>query len=154
MIALLQRVSEASVAVKDGEAFRETGRIGKGLMVLIGVERGDTTQQAERLLERLLTYRVFADAEGRMNLNLQQVNGELMLVSQFTLVAETGKGTRPGFSRGAAPALGRSLFEALVDNARERLGRCASGTFGAEMQVQLINDGPVTFQLRVPPLDA
>jgi D-tyrosyl-tRNA(Tyr) deacylase len=151
MIALLQRVSEASVTVKDAGETRVTGAIGPGLMVLIGVERGDTRAQADRLLERLLSYRVFADAEGRMNLDLRQANGELLLVSQFTLVADTSKGNRPGFSSAAAPELGRALFDYLVDRASNELGRCATGEFGAHMQVSLVNDGPVTFQLRVAP---
>lgn len=120
-------------------------------MVLIGVERDDTRAQADRLLERLLSYRVFPDAEGRMNLNLRQAEGELLLVSQFTLVADTSKGNRPGFSSAAAPALGRELFDYLLGRARSELGRCASGEFGAHMQVSLVNDGPVTFQLRVAP---
>ncbi len=122
-----------------------------GLMVLVGVERGDTTAQADRLLERLLSYRVFPDQEGRMNLNLSQAGGELLLVSQFTLVADTSKGNRPGFSSAAEPETGRRLFDHMLAGARAELGHCASGEFGAHMQVSLINDGPVTFQLRVAP---
>lgn len=151
MIALLQRVSEASVTVKDADETRLTGAIGPGLLVLVGVERGDRHAQADRLLERLLSYRVFADDQGRMNLNLRQAGGELLLVSQFTLVADTSKGNRPGFSSAAAPELGRELFDYLLDRARSELGRCESGVFGAHMQVSLVNDGPVTFQLRVAP---
>lgn len=149
MIALLQRVSEASVTVEDAGNLRTTGAIGPGLMVLVGVERADTRTQADRLLERLLSYRVFADTQGRMNLNLRQAGGELLLVSQFTLVADTSKGNRPGFSHAAAPEHGKMLFEYLLERARSELGQCESGEFGAHMQVSLINDGPVTFQLRV-----
>jgi len=120
-------------------------------MVLIGVERGDTTVQADRLLDRLLSYRVFPDQEGRMNLNLRQAGGELLLVSQFTLVADTSKGNRPGFSTAAGPETGRKLFDHVLARARAELGGCECGEFGAHMQVSLINDGPVTFQLRVAP---
>ena len=147
MIGLLQRVSEASVCVDD----EEVGRIGRGLLVLVGVERHDTAAQAERLLQRLLGYRVFADASGRMNLSLRDVQGGLLLVPQFTLAADTQKGTRPGFSQAAAPELGRVLFASLVDLARVRHAPVAAGVFGADMQVSLINDGPVTFSLRVAP---
>lgn len=151
MIALLQRVSEASVTVEDAGKLRVTGAIGIGLMVLVGVERGDTTKQADRLLERLLSYRVFPDEQGRMNLNLRQAGGELLLVSQFTLVADTAKGNRPGFSTAAAPETGRRMFDHLLARARAELGHCESGEFGSHMKVSLVNDGPVTFQLRVAP---
>lgn len=151
MIALLQRVSSASVSVKDADGERLAGRIGRGLAVLVGVERGDTLAQADRLLERLLAYRVFEDEQGRMNLDLRQVGGELMLVSQFTLAADTDRGNRPSFTPAAEPAEGRRLFEHLLARARETLGEVASGEFGAHMVVQLANDGPVTFRLRVPP---
>ena len=151
MIALLQRVSEASVTVNDGGDDRVTGAIGRGLLVLVGVERGDTPQQAARLLERLLAYRVFPDAEDKMNLDLRQAGGELLLVSQFTLAANTDKGNRPSFSSAAPPDIGRELFDELVGMARDALGRCETGEFGAHMRVELVNDGPVTFRLRVPP---
>lgn len=151
MIALLQRVSEASVSVKGPDGERETGAIARGLMVLVGVERGDTRAQADRLLQRLLAYRVFPDDQDRMNLDLRQAKGELMLVSQFTLAADTKKGNRPGFSSAADPATGRELFDYLVKCAVGELGTCATGEFGADMMVRLANDGPVTFQLRVPP---
>jgi D-tyrosyl-tRNA(Tyr) deacylase len=151
MIALLQRVSEAAVLVKQVDAAQESGAIGAGLVVLVGVERGDTHRQAERLLERILAYRVFPDAEGKMNLNLEQAGGELMLVSQFTLAANTNKGNRPSFSSAADPDTGRALFDYLLALARARLGGCATGEFGAHMMVRLVNDGPVTFRLRVPP---
>ena len=147
MIALLQRVTHAEVQV-DG---RSIGRIALGLLVLVGVERGDTSIQAERLLERLLTYRVFPDEQGRMNLSLTDVNGGLLLVPQFTLAADTSKGTRPGFSTAAAPEVGRELFEYFVGRTREKYGAVATGEFGADMKVTLTNDGPVTFWLQVSP---
>jgi len=146
MIGLLQRVSEAKVLVDS----RVVGAISTGLLVLVGVERGDRDAQAERLLERLLTYRVFPDTEGRMNRSLQDVGGGLLLVSQFTLAADTSKGTRPGFSPAAPPEEGRRLFDYLVSRARERHGVVQTGEFGAHMYVQLTNDGPVTFWLHVP----
>lgn len=147
MIGLLQRVSHAQVRVDD----RLVGSIGAGLLVLVGVERGDGESQADRLLERLLSYRVFADAEGRMNRSLQDIGGELLLVSQFTLAADTTQGARPGFSPAAAPEEGRRLFDYLVSRAREQRGGVQTGEFGAHMQVSLTNDGPVTFWLQAPP---
>jgi D-tyrosyl-tRNA(Tyr) deacylase len=147
MIGLLQRVSEARVAV-DGEIV---GEIGTGLLVLVGVERGDDEAQAERLLERLLGYRIFADAEGKMNRSLRDIGGDLLLVPQFTLPADTRKGMRPSFTPAAPPTEGERLFEALVAQAREQHALVATGRFGAHMQVSLINDGPVTFWLRVAP---
>lgn len=150
MIGLLQRVSEASVDVEG----RRVAEIGHGLLVLVGVERGDGEAQVERLLERLLTYRVFPDADGRMNLSLLDTGGDLLLVPQFTLAADTRKGTRAGFSTAAAPEEGRRLFEALVARARQRLAQVATGEFGAHMQVALVNEGPVTFWLHVRPGEA
>ena len=150
MIGLLQRVREASVRV-DGALI---GDIGPGLLVLLGIQRGDSEAEAERLVERLLTYRVFDDADGRMNRSLLDTGGSLLLVSQFTLAAETRKGTRPGFSTAAAPAEGERLYEHVVALARQRVGRVATGRFGANMQVALVNDGPVTFWLEVPPRGA
>jgi D-tyrosyl-tRNA(Tyr) deacylase len=147
MIGLLQRVTEASVEV-DG---REVARIGPGLLVLVGVERGDTERESARLLERLLGYRVFADEQQRMNRSLLDTGGGLLLVPQFTLAAETRKGTRPGFSTAAAPAEGERLFGALLALARERLPGVQAGIFGAHMRVRLENDGPVTFWLQVAP---
>lgn len=145
MIGLLQRVSEARVDV-GGDCV---GHIGTGLLVLVGVERGDTEAQADRLLERLAGYRVFPDLEGRMNLSLRDVGGSLLLVPQFTLAADTAKGMRPSFTAAAAPALGQSLFDHVVRRARATLGdRVATGRFGANMKVSLTNDGPVTFWLR------
>ncbi|NIM70891.1 MAG: D-tyrosyl-tRNA(Tyr) deacylase [Xanthomonadales bacterium] len=147
MIALLQRVTEASVHVNG----REVGAIGTGILALVGVEKRDTEAQAERLLERILAYRMFDDGQGRMNLDLRDVDGELLLVSQFTLAADTDKGHRASFSSAAAPEHGQRLFDLLVQGARAALGRCETGVFGAHMQVKLVNDGPVTFRLRVPP---
>ena len=145
MIGLLQRVSHAEVRVET----KIVGSIQAGLLVLVGVERGDTEQQADRLLERLLTYRVFPDEEGRMNRSVQDTTGGLLLVSQFTLAADTRKGTRPGFSPAAEPQEGKRLFEYLVHRARERHRVVETGEFGAHMQVTLTNDGPVTFWLQV-----
>ncbi len=145
MIALLQRVSEAWVSV-GGERIAESGA---GLMALVAVERGDSEAQADRLLERVLTYRTFADGEGRMNLSIADVAGELMLVPQFTLAANTSKGRRPSFTSAALPDDGQRLFEYFVRQARHQFGRVKTGRFGADMQVGLINDGPVTFWLQV-----
>jgi D-tyrosyl-tRNA(Tyr) deacylase len=147
VIALIQRVTQASVAVGD----QVLGRIGPGLVALIGVERGDGDAGAERLLERVLGYRVFADAEGRMNRSLRDIAGGLLVVPQFTLAAETGKGTRPGFSSAAAPDEGARLFARFVALARARHAPVETGRFGADMKVSLVNDGPVTFWLQVKP---
>lgn len=147
MIGLLQRVTQASVAV-DG---RVVGQIGRGLLVLVGVEKNDTEAQADRLLERLLGYRVFPDEAGKMNRSLKDIGGGLLLVSQFTLVADTNSGSRPSFSAGASPEAGRRLFDYLVAQARQQHAEVATGEFGADMQVSLTNDGPVTFSLRVAP---
>jgi D-tyrosyl-tRNA(Tyr) deacylase len=147
MIGLLQRVSEASVRV-DGLLV---GQIGTGLMVLVAVERGDTAAQASRLAERLVAYRVFEDAAGKMNLDVREARGGLLLVPQFTLAADTGRGNRPSFSVAALPHLGRDLFEVLVREVALRCPRVATGQFGADMAVALVNQGPVTFWLRVPP---
>ena len=143
MKALIQRVRRASVEVED----REVGAIGPGLLALVGVEKGDDEVSAERLLHKLLHYRVFADADGKMNLNLQQAEGGLLLVSQFTLAADTRKGLRPSFSSAAPPAEGERLFHYLLEQARAAWPRVESGEFAADMQVSLINDGPVTFLL-------
>lgn len=152
MIALLQRVSKASVHVIENRAQAElTGSIGKGILALVAIEKGDTKAQADRLLQRILAYRMFEDDSGRMNLNLRQVEGELLLVSQFTLAADTNSGNRPSFTPAADPAEGKRLFDYLLDIAGNELGTIASGRFGANMKVSLVNDGPVTFNLRVPP---
>jgi D-tyrosyl-tRNA(Tyr) deacylase len=127
------------------------GAIERGLLLLIGVEHGDSEHEADRLLERLLGYRVFADAAGKMNLSVQDVAGGVLLVPQFTLAADTNKGTRASFSSAATPEEGRRLFDYMVQQARARHSPVATGRFGADMKVSLINDGPVTFWLRVPP---
>lgn len=147
MIALLQRVTEARVVV----AGRCVGEIAQGVLVFVGVEHGDGEAQATRLLERILGYRIFNDADGKMNLNVMDIDGGLLLVPQFTLAADTRKGMRPGFSSAAAPEHGRRLFEFLLQQARASHAAVASGVFGADMQVALTNDGPVTFWLQVKP---
>ena len=146
MIGLLQRVTTAAIEI-DGH---ETARIGPGLLVLVAVERDDTEAEGERLLERLLNYRVFADAEGRMNLSVTDTAGGLLLVPQFTLAADTKKGLRPGFSTAAPPDEGRRLFEAFLGLARQRFPGAQAGQFGAHMRVSLVNDGPVTFWIQAP----
>ncbi len=143
MIALLQRVTEASVAIA-GERCAE---IGPGLLALIGIRPSDDTEAGERLLDRMLHYRIFADDQGRMNRSVTDVGGGLLLVPQFTLAADTHKGLRPGFSRAAPPEQARALFEGLVERARRQHGPVGSGLFGADMQVSLTNDGPVTIWL-------
>lgn len=150
MIGLLQRVDGAAVEV-DG---REIARIGQGLLVLVGVERGDDEATADRLLERLAGYRVFADGEGRMNLSVTDCGGGLLLVPQFTLAADTAKGQRPGFSRAAPPADAERLFGYMAKRAEKSVPGAQSGRFGAHMRVSLVNDGPVTFWIRVPPHEA
>jgi D-tyrosyl-tRNA(Tyr) deacylase len=147
MIGLLQRVTHASVVV-EGTAV---GTIEQGLLVLVGVERGDTESQADRLLDRLLTYRVFGDANQKMNLSVQDTAGGLLLVPQFTLAADTDRGTRPSFSSAAPPDEGRRLFQYFVDRAKTRHAPVATGVFGADMKVSLLNDGPVTFWLQTAP---
>ena len=156
MIALLQRVSEASVLVNknslDGKETGEvTGVIGAGILALVAVEKGDTETQADRLLQRIVAYRIFEDENGRMNLNLRQAGGQLLLISQFTLAADTNCGNRPSFTPAAEPTEARRLFDYLLESARRELGEVPSGSFGADMKVSLVNDGPVTFNLRVPP---
>ncbi len=141
MIGLLQRVTQAAVAVEG----RTIAEIGPGLLVLVGVRPGDGPAQGERLLERLLGYRVFADDQGRMNRSLRDTGGGLLLVPQFTLAADTRGGTRAGFSTAATPDLARNCFDDLVARAREQWPKVGSGAFGADMQVSLVNDGPVTF---------
>ncbi len=143
MIALLQRVSHAEVTV-DGKSV---GSIGRGLLALIGVKPSDDEASALRLLGRLLQYRIFPDELGKMNLSVTQVKGQLLLVPQFTLAADTLKGLRPGFSTAAPPEQGRRLFDELVAAAREQHGQVETGVFGAHMQVSLTNDGPVTIWL-------
>ena len=147
MIALLQRVSQASVLVDDAQV----GAIGPGLMVLVCAEKGDSEKEADALLAKLLAYRVFADAAGKMNLSVTDVAGGLLLVPQFTLAADTNSGTRPSFTPAAAPADARRLFDHFVGQARGRHPVVATGEFGADMKVSLTNDGPVTFWLQVGP---
>jgi D-tyrosyl-tRNA(Tyr) deacylase len=150
MIGLLQRVSEARVVV-DGDVV---GAIGPGLMVLVCAERGDDTASADRLLERLLNYRVFSDADGKMNLSVREVGGGLLLVPQFTLAADTRKGNRPSFTPAAPPEEGRRLFEHMLAKARASHQPVEAGRFGADMKVTLTNDGPVTIWLRIDPQTA
>jgi D-aminoacyl-tRNA deacylase len=146
MIALIQRVTRAEVRIGE----RVSGAIDRGILALIGVARGDDPAAADRLLERVLTYRIFPDDAGRMNLSLRELGGGLLLVPQFTLAADTQKGTRAGFSTAAAPEEARQLFEYLVTQARQAHVKVAVGEFGADMQVSLTNDGPVTFWLEAP----
>lgn len=149
MISVIQRVCRAEVKV-EGE---RVGKIGHGILALVAVERGDGEAQAERLAGRIVGYRIFPDAEGRMNLSVADIEGEILLVSQFTLAADTAKGMRPSFTPAAAPADGQRLFDYFVSTMRDKYPRIATGRFGANMQVSLINDGPVTFTLRVPPAE-
>ncbi len=145
MIALLQRVSQANVVVAD----TEIGAIGRGLLVLLGVEQGDAEAQAQRIVERILGYRVFEDEAGKMNLSVRDIHGELLLVPQFTLAADTAKGMRPSFTPAAAPGDGERWFNRVVELSRQHMGQVEIGRFGADMQVGLVNDGPVTFWLQV-----
>jgi D-tyrosyl-tRNA(Tyr) deacylase len=143
MKGLIQRVTQAKVDV----AGQTIGAIDQGLLVLVGVEPQDTPASADKLLHKLLNYRVFSDADGKMNLSLTDIGGGLLLVSQFTLAADTRSGLRPGFSTAAPPALGAELFDYLVAQAQQKHATVATGQFGADMQVSLTNDGPVTFLL-------
>jgi D-aminoacyl-tRNA deacylase len=152
VIGLIQRVSEAKVVVGGGTgtgAGETTGAIGPGILALIGVQKGDGQAQAQRLLERILGYRIFPDAQGKMNRSLTDVAGGLLLVPQFTLVADTHKGARPSFSSAAPPAEGERLFDQLVALARATHPSVETGRFGADMKVHLVNEGPVTFWLQV-----
>lgn len=142
MIALIQRVSSAKVEV-NGEIV---GQIGKGLLVLLGVEKDDDQSKADKLAEKVLNYRVFSDADDKMNLNVKQVAGEVLVVSQFTLVADTQKGLRPSFSKGATPSLANELYEYFAQKCGEKV-KVECGRFAADMQVSLVNEGPVTFWL-------
>jgi len=148
LIALVQRVSEARVEV-GGQAV---AAIGRGILALVGVERGDGQHEAARLAERVLGYRVFADAAGKMNLSVLEIGGEVLAVPQFTLAADTRSGNRAGFSTAAAPEEGRRLFDLFVAFLREQGARVGTGRFGAEMKVGLVNEGPVTFWLQAAPL--
>jgi D-aminoacyl-tRNA deacylase len=147
VIALLQRVSEARVVVQG----RVVGEIGAGALALVCAERGDDESSASRLVERILSFRMFGDEAGRMNLSVRDIGGGLLIVPQFTLAADTGSGNRPSFTPAAEPARGRALYDHAVERARALHPKVATGEFGANMQVQLVNDGPVTFWLRVDP---
>ena len=144
MIALIQRVKHASVAVNN----QIIGEIDQGLLVLLGVEQGDNEQKAIRLSEKVLGYRIFSDNDGKMNLNVQQINGKLLIVSQFTLAADTQKGMRPSFTKGASPDMANELYQFFVKQCQQHI-ETQTGQFAADMQVSLINDGPVTFWLQV-----
>lgn len=145
MRALIQRVSQASVAIQG----KTVGAIDRGLLVLLGVQRGDSPAVADKMIDKLLAYRVFSDAEGKMNLSVQAVRGGILLVSQFTLAADTRKGLRPGFSTAAAPADAERLYDYTLAQLRTKHETVACGMFGADMQVGLVNDGPVTFMLEI-----
>ncbi|MGZ8137593.1 MAG: D-aminoacyl-tRNA deacylase [Methylococcaceae bacterium] len=144
MLTIIQRVTSASVTVNENII----GRVGVGIMALVAVEKEDTSKEAERLLERILNYRIFADSNDRMNLSLRDINGGLLLIPQFTLAADTRKGNRPSFTSAAPPEQGRQLFEYLQQFAKQTYHIVEFGEFGADMQVALINNGPVTFTLR------
>lgn len=145
MIALMQRVSRASVVVDN----QTIGAIDKGLLVLLGVEQEDTREKMEKLATKVMSYRVFSDENGKMNLNLEQVGGSLLVVSQFTLAADTGRGLRPSFSGAGTPDQALALYEEFVAFCRAKGVTTETGQFGADMQVSLVNDGPVTFNLQV-----
>ena len=144
MIALIQRVKQASVSV-DNQII---GQIDQGLLVLLGIEQGDNEQKAIRLREKVLGYRIFSDDDGKMNLNVQQINGKILVVSQFTLAADTQKGMRPSFTKGASPDMANELYQFFVKQCQQHI-ETQTGQFAADMQVALINDGPVTFWLQV-----
>ena len=145
MISLIQRVKHAKVDV-DGKCV---GEIQHGILILLGVEKSDDEAKAKKLSHKVMNYRIFSDQQGKMNLNVQQVKGELLVVSQFTLVADTQSGNRPSFSSGASPQLGEALYRYFIECCQQNGVSCKSGEFGADMQVLLLNDGPVTFQLQV-----
>ena len=149
MLALIQRVSEARVAV----AGRTVGEIGRGLLVLVCAERGDTEAQADKLLAKILKLRIFSDAAGKMNLSVQDVGGGVLVVSQFTLAADTSGGNRPGFSNAAAPDEGRRLYDYFAAQASAVHPLVQTGEFGADMKVHLVNDGPVTIPMTVRPVN-
>ncbi len=147
MIALIQRVKHAKIVVEN----KTIGEIDQGILAFIGVEKNDAQPQADRLLERLLNYRMFADHEDKMNLSIQDIQGGLLLVPQFTLAADTQKGNRPSFTTAAPPEIGEQWFNYFKNQAKSKYYKVETGKFGADMQVHLINDGPVTFWLQVKP---
>jgi len=144
MICLIQRVRSSQLHI-EGSLHTE---IGQGLLALVGIEKEDTAVTLSRMLDKLYAYRVFSDSEGKMNLSVKDIDGQVLLVSQFTLAADTQKGLRPGFSSAMPPSLAQPLFETMVSLARQRHSKTESGVFGADMQISLLNDGPVTFILR------
>ncbi|WP_339891368.1 D-aminoacyl-tRNA deacylase [uncultured Alteromonas sp.] len=145
MIGLVQRVSEASVSVNN----EIIGEIEQGMLVLLGVEKDDGPKEIEKLANKLCRYRIFSDSEGKMNLNVEQIGGKILVVSQFTLVADTQKGNRPGFSRGATPEHGNAIYLQFIESLKQKGIPVETGQFGAEMKVALVNDGPATFQFQV-----
>ncbi|WP_414828698.1 D-aminoacyl-tRNA deacylase [Alteromonas sp. H39] len=144
MIGIIQRVSRASVDVDNSEI----SAIDKGILLLLGVEKDDTAEQVEKLAQKICQYRIFADDNGKMNLNIQQIGGSVLVVSQFTLVADTKKGNRPGFSRGASPEHGEKIYRDVIAAIEGKGVPVKTGQFGADMQVSLVNDGPVTFEFQ------
>ena len=144
MIGLIQRVSKASVEVDESQI----SEIDKGILLLLGVEKDDTAEQVEKMAQKICQYRIFSDDDGKMNLNIQQVGGSVLVVSQFTLVADTKKGNRPGFSRGASPEHGEKIYQDVIAAIEGKGVTVKTGQFGADMQVSLVNDGPVTFQFQ------
>ena len=145
MLSLIQLVTHADVKISGNSV----GAIGQGILALIGIEKTDTEQEANKLLEKIINYRIFPDAQGKTNLSLKDIQGGLLLVPQFTLVADTQKGMRPGFSRGMPPTEGKKLFEYMINHAQKNYAHIAAGVFGAYMQITLCNDGPMTFMLQV-----
>jgi D-tyrosyl-tRNA(Tyr) deacylase len=145
MIGLIQRVSSAKVEVNESVV----GSIGQGILLLLGVEKSDSQEQIEKLARKVINYRIFSDENGKMNHSLLDIKGELLVVSQFTLVAQTDKGNRPGFSLGASPEHGKKIYDSFVEHIKQNYFECQTGEFAADMQVSLVNDGPVTFQFKV-----
>jgi D-tyrosyl-tRNA(Tyr) deacylase len=145
MIAVIQRVTNAAVEVNGNTV----GSIDKGILLLLGVEKTDSQTEIEKLARKVFNYRIFNDEQGKMNKSLLDIGGELLVVSQFTLVAQTDKGNRPGFSLGASPEHGKKIYENFISHVTEHYRACESGEFGADMQVSLLNDGPVTFQFNI-----
>ncbi|MEP4890185.1 MAG: D-aminoacyl-tRNA deacylase [Aliiglaciecola sp.] len=145
MIALIQRVTHAHVEIDNNIV----GQIDKGMMLLLGVEKTDSEETVKKLANKLMKLRIFSDADGKMNLNIQQFGGAMLIVSQFTLVADTSKGNRPGFSDAAPPEQGKYLYQQFVEYCQQQGVECQTGEFGADMQVSLTNDGPVTFHLQI-----